>query len=79
MWIECIIEVMELLLNRFREIIDERGMKQKFIADKIGVSTTTISAIYNGQIPKLETALKIAKVLGLRVDEIWSLSEEEMP
>jgi putative transcriptional regulator len=71
--------VVKLIKNRFKEIVDERGIKQKFIYDKIGVAPSTISAIYNGQIPQLETALKIAKVLGLRVDEIWSLSEEEMP
>lgn len=64
------------MINRFREIIDSRGMKQRFISEKIGAAPSTISAIYNGQIPQLETALKIAKVLGLRVDEIWYLEEE---
>lgn len=64
------------VINRFREILDERGMKQKFIAEKAGISTTSVSGIYNGHLPQLETALKIAKVLGLKVEDIWSLEEE---
>lgn len=64
------------VINRFREILDERGMKQKFIADKAGISTTSVSMIYKGHMPQLETALKIAKVLGLKVEDIWSLEEE---
>lgn len=61
------------MINLFQQLFDESGLKQKFLAEKTGTSTSTISAIYKGQIPHLETALKIAKVMGKRVDEIWCL------
>jgi putative transcriptional regulator len=67
--------VLILVRNNFKETIVERGMKQKFLCEKTGITTSTMSAIYNGQIPLLENALKIAKVLGLKIEDIWSLED----
>lgn len=65
-----------MIKNRFKEILDSRGIKQKFIYDKIGAAPSTISAIYKGFTPSLETALKIAKVLDMKVEDIWSVEED---
>jgi putative transcriptional regulator len=64
------------MINNFKLIMDESGLKQNFVAKKTGISTATISAIYNGQFPQLETALKLARFFGKKVEEIWSLEEE---
>lgn len=65
------------MINHFPELFKESGLKQKFLAEKVKLSTSAMSAICNGQIPHLETALKIAKVMGKRVEDIWSVEEEQ--
>lgn len=64
-----------LLQCKLGTILDERGMKQKFIIDKLGINRNTVSSIVRGSKTDIETALKIAKVLGLKVEDIWSLEE----
>lgn len=46
-------------------------MTQDELANLVGVSRTTISAIENGASPSIETALRIAKVFGKDVREIF--------
>jgi plasmid maintenance system antidote protein VapI len=58
------------------KILGERGMKQKFFADKLNMRRNTISAIIHGTKTDIETALRIANVLGLKVEDIWNLEEE---
>lgn len=60
---------------RLKSILDERGMKQKYIIDKLNMRRNTLSAIVQGTKTDIETALKIAKVLGLKVEDIWILEE----
>lgn len=48
------------------------------LAEKVGVSKGTISLILNGRTdPSLQTALKIARELGVRVEDLWSIEEDE--
>jgi DNA-binding XRE family transcriptional regulator len=55
-----------------RVILAEREMKQKDVADKIGISGATMSALVNGrQIPTLDVAYRVAEELGLSVHDIW--------
>lgn len=63
---------------RLKEIIKERGLKQGYIAEKAGISNTTMSALVTGRnLPTLPVAARIAKVLELHIDEIWILEEEK--
>lgn len=51
-----------------KELIKSRGIKQKWLADQVGVTRLTISNWVNGKyIPKQEHVEKLAKVLN--VDE----------
>jgi len=60
-----------MVAERLREMIDARGLKQKFIADKIGVSETAFSAMLNGrQQIDVDTFFAIAVVIGMSPDEI---------
>jgi putative transcriptional regulator len=55
-----------------KEILDSRGMKQNFVCEKTGLSKTSMSGIVNNRtIPTLPVAYKIAKVLDLKIEEIW--------
>jgi putative transcriptional regulator len=57
---------------RLKEILDERGMKQKFLAEKAGVSIGTMSAIVRGKTtPSLSVAFDVAEALDMRIEDIW--------
>jgi len=47
-----------------RNIRMEKGMTQQEIADLVGLDRTTITKIENGATPSIDTAKKIAAVLG---------------
>ncbi len=51
---------------------------QDELAKKLGVSRQTINAIENGKFnPSVKLALKMAKLFGCPVEEIFELKEEE--
>ncbi|KYG33020.1 helix-turn-helix transcriptional regulator [Alkalihalobacillus trypoxylicola] len=45
-------------------------INQKILASRVGLTTAAINKIVNGNDPKLSTALKIAKELDMRVEDI---------
>jgi DNA-binding XRE family transcriptional regulator len=61
-----------------KEILESRGIKQKWLADKADVNERTLSNCINDRHDvSLKIALQIAKVLDMRVDDIFVLSDEE--
>ena len=59
--------------EKLREAIEERGVKQKFIAEKVGISESTLSSMLNGnQKIDIDTFFAIATVLHMTPDEIYS-------
>lgn len=57
---------------RLKEILDERGIKQKYLSEKVGISLTTMSLIVRGKsIPTLPVAYRIARELNLKIEDIW--------
>lgn len=53
-------------------ILDEIGMTQKQLAEKVNVSTPTISSIAKNQsIPRLDLAFRISKAVCRKIEEIW--------
>ncbi len=64
--------------NRFRVGRAELRMTQQQLAEAVGVSRQTINAIEAGRfVPSTVLALKIARVFGRRVEEIFSLEETD--
>jgi DNA-binding XRE family transcriptional regulator len=59
-------------------ILLERDKSQTWLADEVGVSDATISQIKKGKrIPTLQVAYKIAKVLDLKIEDIWYEDKNE--
>jgi putative transcriptional regulator len=57
---------------RLREIMEQRGLKQKFVAEKARVSYPTFNILVNNRaLPTLEVAYRIGEALDLNVEEIW--------
>lgn len=62
--------------SRLREILDNRGIKQSYLCRKVGVSNTTMSALVRGErLPTLVVAYKIAVELGVHIEDIWYIDE----
>jgi putative transcriptional regulator len=67
----------ERLANRLREERDERGWTQAGLAERVGVSRKTINTVENGVfVPSTILALKIARVLGRPVEELFLLADD---
>ena len=62
--------------NMIKLLRKEAGLRQEDMAKELGVSRQTIIAIENDKYnPTLELAMKIARLLGRRVEEIFFLEE----
>ena len=60
-------------ISRIREL---RDMKQEALAQALGVSQQTISAMENSETVDDEKLIEVAKVLGVSVEAIKNFSEE---
>ena len=64
--------------NRIRELRKAAGLRQEDMAQALGTSRQTIIAIENDKYnPTLELAMKIAKLLGRPVEEIFFLEGDK--
>lgn len=66
------------LKNNLRKLRFEKDeMSQQELADRIGVSRMTVYSIETDRyVPSTVLALKIAKVFGVKVEEVFSLPED---
>ncbi len=66
--------------NIIKQLRKKAGLRQEDIANALGVSRQTIIAIENNKYnPTLELAMKIAKLLGRSVEDIFFLEESAAP
>ena len=66
------------LYNRLKEFRVKLGVNQQQMGTMVGTSRQTISQIERGDYsPSVTLALKIAKVCGTTVEEIFQYEEEE--
>ncbi|WP_428229665.1 helix-turn-helix domain-containing protein [Flavobacterium sp.] len=62
-------------ISRIRELKD---MKQEALADALGISQQTVSAIENSETIDDKKLLEVAEALGMSVEAIKNFSEESM-
>jgi transcriptional regulator with XRE-family HTH domain len=66
---------MELL--RLKELLADKGMSGKILAEKVDVSQNTVSNIVSGKnFPKPELLLKIAEVLDVDVRDLFNSTKD---
>tara|TARA_B000000565_G_scaffold86376_1_gene63188 strand:+ start:1261 stop:1473 length:213 start_codon:yes stop_codon:yes gene_type:complete len=64
----------ENLLNNLEELRKKAGLTQQELSEAAEVSRKSINAIENGvYVPSTVLALKIAKTLGCRVEDLFKL------
>ncbi len=67
----------ERVSNRIEDLRTKAGLSRQELADGVGVHYQTIGYIERGEYsPSLVLALRIAKVLDKRVEQIFTLDEE---
>lgn len=61
-----------------KELRKSKGLSQRELANKLGVSRTTVTMWESGgQYPRLETAVRVANVLGCTIDDLFGRSPPE--
>jgi putative transcriptional regulator len=62
--------------NRLKVLRAERDWSQAFLAEKLEVSRQSVNAIETGKYdPSLPLAFRIAKLFGMRIEEIFEDGE----
>lgn len=58
-------------MNRIKEVLEEKGIKQTWLAEKLGKSFNTVNSyVQNRQQPRLEVLGEIAKILDVNIKEL---------
>ena len=64
-------------MNRIKEVLEAKGIKQKWLAEKLGKSYNMVNSYaQNKRQPSLEDLYKIAKILNVSVKELLIENEE---
>jgi putative transcriptional regulator len=66
----------DMVVNRVRELRSSASLRQEDLARRVGVSRQTIISIENGRYnPSLELAWKLARTLGVTIEELFQFGE----
>ncbi len=61
-----IFESRKSVMNRIKEVLEEKGIKQVWLAERLGKSYNMINSyVQNRKQPKLEVLFEIAKILNV--------------
>ncbi len=64
--------------NDIRRLRKEKGLRQEDVANLVGVTRQTIIAVENDKYnPTLELAMKLAHLLGVTVEEVFFLDDDQ--
>ncbi|MCL1653733.1 Helix-turn-helix [Elizabethkingia miricola] len=65
-------------MNRIKEVLEEKGIKQTWLADKLRKSYNMVNAyVQNRQQPRLEILNEIANILEVDIRELIVSSKEK--
>ena len=65
-------------MNRIKEVLDEKGIKQIWLAEKLGKSYNMVNAyVQNRKQPRLEILYKIAEILDVQVKALLIDNEQD--
>ena len=65
-------------MNRIKELLEERGLKQTWLAEKLGKSYNMVNGyVQNRQQPRLEVLFEIARILEVDPKELIKSEDSE--
>jgi len=62
--------------EKIKELCKKRGISQKELADKLGISDISLNKTLRGEYPQLQTLEKIANALGVSIGELFELPKQ---
>jgi len=66
-------------MNRLKEIRLAQNMAQNVLAEQVGITRMTLSRYEKSEfLPSVDIALRLARILGVKVQDIWSEEEGEL-
>ncbi len=66
-------------MNRLKEIRLAQNMAQNVLAEQVGITRMTLSRYEKSEfLPSVDIALRLARILGVTVQDIWIEDEGEM-
>jgi putative transcriptional regulator len=58
-------------MNRIKDVLEEKGIKQRWLAEQLGKSYTIVNSyVQNKRQPSLESFYKISEILDVEVREL---------
>lgn len=65
-------------MNRIKEVLEEKGIKQKWLAEKLNKSYNIVNGyVQNRQQPRLEILMAIAEILDVDVKDLIISNKEK--
>ena len=66
-------------MNRIKEVLEEKGIKQTWLSEKLGKSYNMVTGyVQNRQKPKLELLYQIAKILDIEFKDLLISNKENL-
>jgi len=66
-------------MNRIKEVLEQKGIKQKWLAEKLGKSYNMVNSYaQNRRQPSLEDLYKIAEILQIDIKELIISNKENI-
>ena len=66
-----------IVINKLCEVRQSKNMRQEMLAFLAETSQNTISQLEHGQLPNISLALRLARALGCKVEDIYFLKERD--
>lgn len=67
----CNIKIWDMPMNRIKKVLEEKGIKQTWLAEKLGKSFCMVNSyVCNRRQPSLEVLFEIAKILQVDPKEL---------
>lgn len=64
-------------MNRIKEVLEEKGIKQTWLAEKLGKSYNMVNGyVQNRQQPRLEVLSEIAQILDVDIKQLIKSTKE---
>ena len=68
---------MDKPMNRIKEVLEERGIKQTWLAERLGKSLCIVNSyVCNRRQPSLEVLFEIAKILNINPKDLINNNEK---
>jgi DNA-binding XRE family transcriptional regulator len=58
-------------MKKLEHMLIDKGIKKGWLAKQVGIAPGTLSNIFNGSVPTLAVAMKIAAVMDTTVEDLW--------